>query len=279
MSAFGDPDHVAAWPGRGGSSSRRSSRPACSPGRTLPSAVATADRLVALLDLARGPEERLDDLLGLEAGAGRRQVGADRRPLVADLVARQAGELRRGEDLGPAPGIALSCGPRRAASATCVGVAGRRAVRVLAAGGGTGVRGFGLRAGGLAVELGHEPVEAVEVVAEPLLGVVLGVAEDADRARGSRCRGWSAAASRSSDPWPSGRIFRPTPVAVRVHAVEVEGHEVGLHLREQARRSGRGGRGRGGGCRPCRRSSTPCAFSRSMIAIWFSGSPNQPPWL
>ena len=37
-------------------------------------------------------------------------------------------------------------------------------------------------AGRLAVELRDEPVEAVEVVAQPLFGVVLRVAEDADRA-------------------------------------------------------------------------------------------------
>ena len=48
-------------------------------------------------------------------------------------------------------------------------------------GGGTGVRGFGRGPGGLPSSWGTQPVEAVEVVAEPLLGVVLGVAEDADR--------------------------------------------------------------------------------------------------
>src|SRR4051812_9320143 len=42
--------------------------------------------------------------------------------------------------------------------------------------------GLRLRADRVAVELGGQPVEAVEVVAQAGLGVVLGMAQDADRA-------------------------------------------------------------------------------------------------
>ena len=141
---------------------------------------------------------------------------------------------------------------------------------------GAGAR-LGLAAGGLAVELGDEPVEAVEVVLEPLLGVVLGVAEDADR----------AAVAAVADRLEQVEVERPLAqrqdlpadlVAAAVHAVEVQAQQVGHHLLEQ------------------RREAVevvvavvevvddpdvrdPLPFSRSMMAIWFSGSPNQPPWL
>ena len=90
------------------------------------------------------------------------------------------------------------------------------------------------RAGRLAVELGHEPVEAVEVVAQPLLGVVLGVAEDADR---------PAVAAVADDPQQlevAGALAQrqdlpAVAVASLVHAVEVDRcTRYGMHLREQA---------------------------------------------
>ena len=62
-----------------------------------------------------------------------------------------------------------------------------------------------LRAGGLAVELRHQPVEAVEVVAQPLLGVVLGVADDPQSGRGSRWRGSSSTTRGRGPPGRAGR--------------------------------------------------------------------------
>ena len=67
-------------------------------------------------------------------------------------------------------------------------------------------------------------------------------------------------------------------VAARVHAVEVQGHEIRHHLGQQ----------RGEAVEVVvavvqvvdhADVGDALAFSRSMIAIWFSGSPNQPPWL
>ena len=129
--------------------------------------------LVSLLDPGLGPEERLDQLLGRDAGAGGGELGADFSPLAGDLVAAQAGEPGRGEDLGTPAGVAVGPG------------LGEQADH-FAGGGRDGGPRLRPRAGGLAVELGDEPVEAVEVVAEPGLGVVVGVAEDADRSRVAR---------------------------------------------------------------------------------------------
>src|SRR5947208_8188667 len=68
------------------------------------------DCRIPLLDLPAGPEDRFDDLLGLEADTGGRQVGTDRPALIANPVTREADELRCGEDSGPALGISLPAG-------------------------------------------------------------------------------------------------------------------------------------------------------------------------
>ena len=194
------------------------------------------DRRVALLDLAPRPEQRLDDLLGREADSPAVvSSGPTIPPSVADLVARDASEPGIEQDLGPAPRITRlpGLGDQRgdvAGQVAGCGLAGRSAcgtAAALAAGrGGTGVRGFGRRAGRLAVELRHQPVEAVEIVAQPLLGVVLRVAEDADRA---------AVAAVADDLQQlevelalAQRQDLPADlVAAGVHAVEVQGHAGG----------------------------------------------------
>ena len=236
------------------------------------------DRHVAFLDLLPGPEDRLDDLLGAQALREGRQLRSDDAALGPDLVTGDAGELRVDEDPGPAPGVAVALGPRRSMPPP----AGDRRSTPRPAGRGAVGRPEGPRLrprpGGLAVELRDEPVEAVEVVAQPLLGVVLGVAEDADRARGSRCRGSSAAGPGRARPGRAAGSSCPVLSPPGHHPVEVQRPQVRLHLREQVGEAVEvvvavvqvvDDADVGDALR----------FRRSMMATWFSGSPNQPPWL
>ena len=85
-------------------------------------------------------------------------------------MAGETGALRIGKHLRPARGVARLPG---------VGDECGHLWRRVAAG--ASVTQLRPRARRLAFELGKEPVEAVEVVAKPFLGVVVGVAEDADR--------------------------------------------------------------------------------------------------
>ena len=139
------------------------------------------ERLIPGLDLPPRPDDRFDDLLGRNADADGRQFRPHGPPLRAHLVARHAGQRRRAEDLRPTSGVAMRASVAQQLADEC-GIEGEGGVGGL--GGGSrrhgGARG-GPRAGVAAFERFHEPVEAVQIVAEALLGVVVGVAEDADR--------------------------------------------------------------------------------------------------
>ena len=234
---------------------RPASRPACSPGRTLPSTVATVTRRVTLLDLPPGPEERLDDLLGLDAER-RRSTGRGRPSPPWSPTRWHERQANCGEAKTAAPRPESPCSRASAIRAATWAASAERSGRPRLAGGGGGRHGrarLGRGPGGLALELGHQPVEAVEVVAQPLLGVVHGVAEDADR---------PAVAAVADGPQQLEVAARPGPAAgssARCRSppgsmpLRFTATQVGHRSSRAPRRSGRGGRGRGAGCRRCRR--------------------------
>ena len=96
------------------------------------------------------------------------------------------------------------------------------------------MRGFGRGPGGLPSSWGNEPVEAVEVIAQPLFGVVLRVAQDADRAV------VAAGTDGSQQLEVEGTLAQrqdlaAVAVAFLVHAVNAEGAQVRHDLAEQRR--------------------------------------------
>ena len=91
--------------------------------------------------------------------------------------------------------------------------------------------GLRLRAGGLAFELRHEPVEAVEIVAQAFLHVVVRVADDADGTAIARVADdseqFQIEIARAEWKDLSTEFF-----PVGNHAVEVQAEQIRLHRRE-----------------------------------------------
>ena len=95
-----------------------------------------------------------------------------------------------------------------------------------AGGGGTGVRGLGRGPGGLPCKLGHQPVETVEVIAQPLFGVVLRVAQNADRP--AVAAGTDGAQQLEVQGTLAQRQdLAAVAVALHVHSVQAERAQVG----------------------------------------------------
>ena len=172
-------------------------------------------------------------------------------PCSAGLVAREAGELRRSEQL---------CSPCDVAGIACVmeqvcyegRVIGRGEIRGGFPGVGSnrpvGEPGGWLggisrrrwdrcarlwpRPGRLALELGHQPIETVQVIAQPLFGVVLGMAQNADRALVAA--GTDGPQQFEVQGTLAQRQDLPAmTVAVLFHPVQAHGTQVRQHFAEQ----------------------------------------------
>ena len=137
------------------------------------------DGLVSLLDLAAGPEDRLDDLLGLDAAPTVDRSGPTVPPWPPTRGTIRQANFGDAKTSAPRVGVAVSAG----VGATRFGDAstGSPAHAALRGRGGTGVRGVGLGPAGLPSSCGTSQSRPSRLSLEPLLGVVLGVAEDADR--------------------------------------------------------------------------------------------------